>query len=75
VDLVIAGPFCVRQSRLEKTFRTKPIRGNRLFVFSREENAHFFRVRAEDANDQVVADTMRPQNSEWIGMGASEENV
>jgi hypothetical protein len=75
MDPIIAGPFRVRQRRLEKTFGPEAIRSEALLFFSRENDAHFFCVGPKDAHYEIVPHAMRPKHPEWIGMRAGEENV
>jgi hypothetical protein len=59
-----------RQSRLEKSFTPEPLGRDVLLLFAREDDAHFLRVRPEDANGQIVAKPVRTQDPERIGMRA-----
>src|SRR5436190_17642810 len=74
VHLVTAAALRLWQRRLEKTFRAEPLSGKALLL-SLEHDGHFFCVRAEDADDEIVSDAMRPQDAERIRMRAGEENV
>src|SRR5436190_22367192 len=64
-----------RQNRLKKSLTPQSFPWKSLFPLTREDNAHFLRVRTENANSEIIADPMRPKNSEWIGMRAGENRI
>src|SRR5438270_7676912 len=75
MNVIIDVAFHPGKRRLEKSFRAESVRGETLFGLSVGNNAHFFCVRTKDAHDEIVADAMRAENPEWIGMRAGEEDV
>src|SRR5205085_9675226 len=75
MNVIINVAFHPGKRRLEKSFRAESVRGETLFGLSVGNNAHFFCVRTKDAHDEIVADAMRTENPEWIGMRAGEEDV
>ena len=44
----------------------------RLWIVRRHD-LNLLRFRSKNANDQIVAGTMRAEDAEWIGMGAVEK--
>ncbi len=61
------------ESRLEKSFALKPLRGKTLLLLSGDNNADLLCVRTEDADRQIVANPVRPENPERIGMRPGQE--
>jgi hypothetical protein len=75
VNAVVQIAFHPRQRRLEKSFASEPIGGEALLFLAGKDDAHFLRVRPEDANRQVIAEAMRTKDTERIRMSAGEKNV
>jgi hypothetical protein len=75
LDPIIEAAIHAGQRRLEKTFGPKAVGREALLFGARKDDAHFLRVRSKDANDEVVADSVRPEDAERIGVSAREENI
>jgi len=55
------------KSRLEKSLPLQSRRWKSLLLFPCQNDAYFFGVRAENPDSQIIADLMRPKNSERSG--------
>jgi hypothetical protein len=64
-----------RQYRLKKSLTTQPLGRKTLFVFPSQHDGHFPGVRAENADRETVAKSMRSQDPERIGMRSGEKNI
>jgi hypothetical protein len=75
MNAIIEIAFHPRQSRLEKAFAAEALGRKRVILFARQDDAYFLRVGPEDANGQILAKAVRPEDPEGIGMRARQKNI
>jgi hypothetical protein len=64
-----------RHNRLKKSLTTQPLGWETLLVFPSQNDTDFSGVRAENADSEILADTMGSKDPERIRMRAREKNV
>jgi len=74
-QMVIEIARCARYGRAKETFAMNSLRFDRLLRLLIEHDFYLARIGAESANLQIVADTMRSQDAERIGMRSCEKSV
>jgi hypothetical protein len=75
MDVIIDVAFHSGERGLEKSFGPETVRGETLFCFLVDLDAHFFRVGPKDTDDEIFPDAMRPENPKRIGMRAGEKEI
>ncbi len=63
----------VRHGRLVKALDMEPLGRENLLPVFRRHDLNLLRLRAENANDQVLARTVRTEDAERIGVGSVQE--
>ncbi len=71
---IIAVAFFAGQDRAEKSILMNAL-GYDFWFAIWQSDAYFARIRPKNANDQIVADAMRTENAERIGMGRTEKRI
>ena len=62
------------KNRLKKSLALHSLRWKSLLLVPRQNDAYFLGVRAENTDSKVIANLMRPKNSERIGMRTGEKS-
>ena len=63
----------VRHGRLVEPLDVQPLRRKDPALVVHRHDLNLLRFRSKNANDQIVAGTMRAEDTEWISMGSVEK--
>ena len=62
-----------RHGRLVKPLDVQPLRRKDPALVVHRHDLNLLRFRSKNANDQIIAGTMRAEDAEWISMGSVEK--